>query len=415
MKKTFFIEGYGCSLNKAETEQIAGFLESSGFQIVSKPEKAGTIIINTCAVKEPTENRMLARIKHLKKISKKNSRLIVFGCLSKINPKKISEISGDIIKIGPNLEELAKELNIKETAFSPRVKQKHSSKFVSIIPIARGCLGNCAFCATKNARGSLKSYSPAELKKKFFRETKIPREIWLTAQDTACYGLDIGTSLPNLLRQFLKSKKNFRIRIGMMNPHHALSMLEDFLPLFEDRRMYRFFHIPLQSGSDRILKKMSRPYSKKNFFLLVKKIREKLPDAVISTDIIAGFPGETENDFQETLDAVKKISPDIINISRFGARPGTAAEKMPLQLHGRVKKARSRILSEVQKKISLEKNKRLIGSVQEIFVSEKGTKGNFVGRAVSYKPVVIEKNLLGKFAKARIENAFACFLFGKTQ
>ena len=210
MKKTFFIEGYGCSLNKAETEQIAGFLESSGFQIVSKPEKAGTIIINTCAVKEPTENRMLARIKHLKKISKKNSRLIVFGCLSKINPKKISEISGDIIKIGPNLEELAKELNIKETAFSPRVKQKHSSKFVSIIPIARGCLGNCAFCATKNARGSLKSYSPAELKKKFFRETKIPREIWLTAQDTACYGLDIGTSLPNLLRQFLKSKKKFQ-------------------------------------------------------------------------------------------------------------------------------------------------------------------------------------------------------------
>ena len=415
MKKKVFIEGYGCSLNKAETEQITGFLESSGFQIVSKPEKAGTIIINTCAVKEPTENRMLARIKHMKKISKKNSRLIVFGCLPKISPQKISEISNDIVKIGPLLEELAKELGIKETAFSPSVKQRHSSKFVSIIPIARGCLGNCSFCATKNARGSLKSYSPEELKKRFFRETKSPKEIWLTAQDTACYGLDIGTSLPELIREFLKSRKKFRIRIGMMNPHHALSMLEDFLPLFEDRRMYRFFHIPLQSGSDSILKKMNRPYSKKDFFLLVKKIRKKLPGAVISTDIIVGFPGETEKDFHETLEAVKKISPDIINISRFGARPNTAAEKMPLQLHGRAKKARSRILSEIQKKISLEKNKSLIGSVQEIFVSEKGQKGNFVGRAVSYKPIVIEKNLLGRFARARIENAFAGFLSGKIQ
>ena len=112
---------------------------------------------------------------------------------------------------------------------------------------------------------------------------------------------------------------------------------------------------------------------------------------------------------------MKKISPDIINISRFGARPNTAAEKMPLQLHGRAKKARSRILSEIQKKISLEKNKSLIGSVQEIFVSEKGQKGNFVGRAVSYKPIVIEKNLLGRFARARIENAFAGFLSGKIQ
>ena len=414
-KKLFFIEGYGCSLNKAETEQIHGFLEANGFARVSKPEQAEIIIINTCAVKEPTENKMLARTEALFKLAEKTkAKLVVFGCLPKINSARISGISEKIVQCGPNLEELAGHLKIKPLKFSPLIKQKRANKFVSIIPVARGCLGSCSFCATKFARGSLHSYPIESIKQKFDLETKNPCEVWLTAQDCGCYGFDNGTSLVSLLKELLKSKKQFRIRIGMMNPGHALKIIDSLLPLFRDRRLYRFFHIPLQSGSDSILKKMNRHYSKKQFFSLLKKIRKKLPDATISTDIIVAFPSESEKDFAETIAAVKRMKPDITNISRFGARPGTAAAKMSRQLHGREKKRRSRILSDLQKKISLERKKRFFGRTLEIFVSEKGSRGNFVGRDISYNPVVIEKNLLGKFAKVRIEKAFSGFLLAKT-
>ncbi|MDD5148199.1 MAG: tRNA (N(6)-L-threonylcarbamoyladenosine(37)-C(2))-methylthiotransferase [Candidatus ainarchaeum sp.] len=413
-KKLFFIEGYGCSLNKADTEQITAYLEASGLKEAKKPESAGIIILNTCAVKEPTENKMLARAAALWKTAlKKKAKLVVFGCLPKINSAGIFGISEKIVQCGPNLEELSKALGIKEHEFSPSLKQKRSNKFVSIIPIARGCTGNCSFCATKFARGSLRSYPIEAIKQKFELETEKPCEVWLTAQDCGCYGFDAGTSLPALLKALLKSRNKFRIRIGMMNPHHALKIAGELLPLFSDKRLYRFFHIPLQSGSDKILKKMNRPYSRKQFFSLVKKIRKALPDAAISTDIIVGFPSETERDFEETIKAVKSLKPDIVNISRFGARPGTPAARMRLQLDGREKKKRSRILSGLQKKIALKKNISLIGTKQEIFVSERGKKGNFVGRAVSYKPVVIEKDLLGKFVKITVSGAFSGFVFGK--
>ncbi|MBN1941530.1 MAG: tRNA (N(6)-L-threonylcarbamoyladenosine(37)-C(2))-methylthiotransferase [Candidatus Diapherotrites archaeon] len=410
MQKLFFIEGYGCSLNHADTEQLTAFLESRNFKISKKPENANFVVINTCAVKEQTENRMLKRIRELWGIAQKNnSKLIVFGCLPKINPEKVSQISSQIIQIGPSLKELSQFLELGSTEFSPSLEQKKSNGFVSIIPIARGCLGNCSFCATRFARGALKSYPIKEICEKIDLEKK-PVEFWLTAQDTACYGIDIGTSLPALLKEIFKSRKKFRVRIGMMNPHYAAKIMPRLLPLFSDKRLYRFFHIPVQSGSDKILEKMNRHYKRSQYLKLVRKIRSKLPDATISTDVIVGFPGETEKDFEQTLSLVKAVKPDIINISRFGARPKTKAAAMKGQLHGRVKKKRSRILTELQKKISIENKEKLVGSVQELFVSEKGPKGNFVGRSVSYKPVVIENDFLGEFVKVKITRAFPNFL-----
>jgi len=415
MGKTFFLEGHGCSLNQADTEQILGFLKDKGFRPVQKPESAEIIIINACAVKEQTENKMLARIRNLwETASKNNSLLIVFGCLSKINPSKIPDVSKKIIILGPKLSELARILKTETRNFSPEARQEKSNKFISIIPIARGCLGNCSFCATKNARGKLKSYSIESIVKKISSEKK-PCEIWLTAQDTACYGIDIGTTLPGLLKEILKIENDFRIRIGMMNPKHAQKIMKEYLPLFKDKRLYRFFHLPLQSGSDKILKKMNRPYSSKDFVCLVKKIKYALPDAAISTDVIAGFPGETEADFEKTLGIIRKTRPDIINISRFGPRPNTGAEKMPGQLHGREKKKRSRILTELQKKIALKNKQRLLGTEQEIFVAEKGKNNSFVGRNPAYVPVVIKDSSFGAFERVKIVKAFFGYVFGEKQ
>lgn len=409
-----FVEWAGCSLNKSDTEQIRGFLLQNGFLLEKNPEKAGLLLLNTCAVKERTESKMLKRIRQLNKISeKKKSVFVVFGCLPKINKEAISSVSEKIVQIGPDLGQLASFLSLPEQGFAPSLQEKKSSKVVSIIVIARGCLGDCAYCGTKNARGKLQSYPIQELNKKFKQTIKHSKEVWLTAQDCGCYGLDFGESLPNLLKELLRNKGEFRIRIGMINPGHLKQFLPSYLNLFEDRRLYRFFHLPVQSGSDEILLKMNRTYKRLDFLRMAKAIRSKFPNAVIATDIIVGFPGETEAHFQESLDLVSKAEPDVVNISRFGPRPNTLAARMPGQLHGRIKKKRSRILTKLCKEIALRRNKRFLGEKQTILVDEKGGKGNLVGRNQDYKPVVVKKGRLGAIVEVEIKRAFPNYLLAK--
>lgn len=408
-----FVRGFGCSLNKSDTEQIKGFLGQNKIQLVNRPEKADCIIINTCAVKEQTETKMLKAIKELNSIAERNgAKLIVAGCLPAINPNAVKAISPAIIQIGPSLYKLASILNLPEKEFSPAIEEIKENPFISIIPIARGCIGNCSYCCVKNARGDLRSYSIDELNAKFKKAIKGTKEIWLTAQDCGCYGFDKKTNLPALLKAVLQNKGDFRIRIGMINPAHLPSFLNQYLALFSDKRLYRFFHIPLQSGSNAVLHSMLRPYKKEDFLSIVKKIRRRFPDATIATDVIAGFPGETEQQFQETVSVLRKTKPDIVNISRFGARPNTAAALMQGRLHGRELKRRSRILTALCKKIALHQNKRFVGKKMRVLVTEKGSKGSFVGRAQNYKPVAIKENFLGKFVNVRINKAFPTYLSG---
>lgn len=411
-----FVEGYGCSLNLGDTEQVRGFLQQNGFRLVKEPEKAELLVINTCAVKEQTETKMLRRIRELNKAAeKRKATLVVFGCLPKINASAIMAISKGIVQIGPSLEKLASFLRLPLQEFSPALEEKKASKVVSIIAVARGCLGNCAYCAAKNARGSLHSYPVQVLEKKFRKAIMKTPEIWLTAQDCGCYGFDNGKSLAGLLKELLKNKGDFRIRVGMINPGHLAKFLPEYLSLFRDRRLYRFFHLPVQSGSNEILRKMNRPYKREDFLRIVKEIRKRFPDASIATDVIAGFPGETESQFNESLSLVKEAMPDVVNISRFGARPGTLAAAMPGQLHGREKKKRSRQLTVICKEIALDRNRLFEGTVQELLFDEKGPKGGIVGRAGNYKPVVLKKGKMGCFATVKITKAFSTHLLGAMQ
>lgn len=411
MKNKFFVEGYGCSMNIAETEQIMGFLKKENFKIVKKSEKADFILINTCAVKDQTENRMINRIKKLFAISrKKKSKLIVFGCLPKVNAERVNQISEEIIQMGPNLEELTHFLKKENERFSPKLKEIRHNKYITIIPIAKGCLGNCTFCCTKFARGVLESYPKKEIVKKFKSSLKETKEIWLTAQDTGCYGMDIGELLPSLIKELLKEKENFRIRIGMMDPKHLLKFYKEYISLFEDKRLYRFFHIPVQSGSDKILKLMNRTYKAEDYEKLIKKIKKDLPDATISTDIIVGFPTETKVDFKKTVSLLKKTKPSVVNISRYGARKGTIAAEMTHQIHGRIKKERSRILSELCREIAEKNSKAFKNKEYEIYVTEKGSRGGYVGRTIDYKVSVIKEPMLGKFVKIKVKSTHANYL-----
>ncbi len=408
-----FIEGYGCSLNKSDTLQIQGFLESHGFSF-SALEKADFAIINTCAVKQATEFKMLKRIRGLFALSKKFCfKLVVFGCLPAINAKEIQKISPSIVQIGPSLEQLAEFFSLEKKEFSPGIPDAKCKSLVSILPICRGCLGECNFCAVRRARGSLKSYSLASLNKKFSELLARSKEIWLTAQDTGCYGRDIGTSLFELLRLLLENKGNFRVRIGMMNPTHLKELLPKIIELLKDKRLYLFLHVPFQSGSNKILRAMNRKYAIEDFVSSIKKLRKEFPDISLSTDIIAGFPGETEKDFEKTLSVLKKLDFDVVNISRYGKRPFTPAAKMPKQIFEWEKKRRSRIASKLCREISLARNKRLLGRTLELFVNETGKGNSFVGRSQNYKPVAIKQNFLGKFAKAKIIGAFPTYLAGK--
>jgi MiaB-like tRNA modifying enzyme len=354
---------------------------------------------------------MLNRIKKLNALAEKNgAEMIVAGCLPAMNRKEILNISESIVLLGTNLEELAEHLELKKQSYSPCLEQLASNKFVSIIPVSTGCLSACSFCGTKIARGNLKSFPVKEINERFRKELAHKKEIWITSQDNGCYGFDIGTSIAVLLKELLSNSGKFRIRLGMANPQYLEEYFNELMQLFEDERMYRFLHLPVQSGSNRILKAMKRNYSAEYYESLVKKIRFHFPDMAFSTDVIVGFPGEKEKDFQKTVELLSRTKPDVVNISMYGQRPFTPASKMPGQLHGREKKRRSRILTKLCSTISLENNKKLAGKELKVLVTEKGSRGGFVGRANNYKPVVIEKDLRGEFVRVRVEKAFPTHL-----
>ncbi len=407
-----YVEGHGCSMAQAETGAIKGHALASGFHL-SEAKDADFLVINTCAVKEKTEFKMLRRIRALSKIaSENNSRLIVFGCLPKVNPSIIDEVAPGVIMVGPDLEGLSRALGIKEERFSPLVPQVRPNANVEIMPIASGCTNFCTFCGTKLARGNIRSHSPAQLRARLESSLRDTREFWLTGQDTGAYGLDNGSSLPELLSELLSVEGEFRVRIGMMNPHHLRRIYTELVPLFRDRRLYRFLHIPVQAGSDRVLSLMRRGYTSTQFIALVSRLREDVPGITIATDIIVGFPSETEKEFGETMALIREVEPDVVNISRFGARLGTKAAAMEGQLPGSVLKERSRKLTSLCREISMRQNARMMGKTEIAFFSEVGPKGNFVGRTSNYKPIVVGENLLGKFAEVEVLAAFPTYLHG---
>lgn len=412
MKKLFYyVEGYGCAFNLAETEQIKSMFDDRKIKKTLEPKKADLIVVNTCAVKDVTEQRMLFRLNQLNNIKKKGAKVFAFGCLAATRKKTIQAVSNEIIVLDTKLESLCKALEFEIKKFSPIAKEKNKSSLVSIIPISVGCVGNCTYCATKLARGNLISYSVDSINSSFKKAIKKNGEIWLTSQDLGCYGFDIGTTLFQLMEKLLINEGHYFVRLGMMNPNHFLKDSKNILSIFDDDRVFKFLHLPLQSGSDKILKKMNRCYTSKDFEKCVSISRKKFPNISIATDIIVGFPGETETDFQQTIKILKKIKPDVINISRYAKRPGTVAAKLP-QFTEAEKKRRSKIITQLKKEILMEKNKQFVGKTFEVFVSEKKPNEQFVARTIDYRPVVVDSGF-GKKIKVKITSAFTTFFMGK--
>lgn len=217
------------------------------------------------------------------------------------------------------------------------------------------------------------------------------QEIWLSSTDNGCYGFDIGTDIIELLRKCSLLPEDFRIRIGMMNPMYLGFLKDRLIQLLEEsNKIYRFLHIPVQSGSERILRSMKRGHTAKMYKDIVKSFRDRYRDVTIGTDIIVGFPGENEKDFEDTLDLISDSKPDIVNCSRYAARPGTSATLLEGRLDTKIAKDRSSRIHELAKKVSRERNMKWVGWEGSIIIDEV-SRDFFQGRNYAYKPIFIRK------------------------
>ena len=409
----------GCSANLSESEQIAGLLSKNGY------DAENIIILNLCTVKGDS-----SALKAVRKARENYPSLpmLVTGCttpeliasLKKID-QKISIASTHVLERIPKIIE---KIIAGETVLD--LQKEHSPKLgipkirknpiVGIVSIAEGCMDACSFCSTRMVKGRLQSYAPEQIVK----ETKTLvengcKEIWLTAQDAACYGFDIGMDLAELVMQILKKTKgDYRIRMGMGNPRHTLSYAEKLAEVYKDERVFKFLHLPVQSGSDVILRAMKRKHSVDDYKKLVEFFYTRFSNFAISTDIIVGFPEEAEEDFQKSLDIIKWSKPTGCNRTRFVPRKGTLAAAMPNQIPSLEKYRRSAELTKVFTECALQNNLKYVGTKQSILIDELGKRNSLIGRAANYKPVAVRGDYkIGDRINVIIKDAEAFALIGE--
>ncbi|MCS7368910.1 MAG: tRNA (N(6)-L-threonylcarbamoyladenosine(37)-C(2))-methylthiotransferase [archaeon GBS-70-058] len=416
-----YIESYGCAANKADTNLMKNIIMSK-HEIVEDPWKANAIIINTCTVRGETERSMVKRIRELEEIGRKNgSKLIVAGCMAKAQPALVMGIAPEASLISPQrineilevLESSGREIRIIGSG-TKNLERTIENGLTVTIPIAEGCLGNCSYCIVKLARGELRSYSIEEIKRVVRKAVERgAREIRLTAQDTAAYGMDIGTNLVNLLRELLQIPGEYIIRIGMMTPNNTLKIIDDLMDIYDDDRIYKFMHIPLQSGDDEILKLMNRKYSTDDYKTIVRKFRSKYPTGFIATDIISGFPMESEEAHKRTIKVIEETKPDKVNVAKYSPRPHTKAAALP-QLPESIRSRRCREVIEVSRRISLERNMMHVGRIEDVLVL-KVDGGIAKARMKNYRLVKINGcgEMLGKMVKVKITEAKTTYLIGE--
>ncbi len=420
-----FLRSFGCSANMADGEVLAGCLTQAGFTLTESEANADIVIYNSCAVKGPTENRIIDALKRVPR----GRKIIVAGCLPLISFERlVREVRFDAVvgpAVGKEIVDVVKRvaegehvvaledaLAAKPELDLPRVQ---SNPVVSVVPVNYGCLGSCAYCCVVHARGYLRSYKISDVVERVKRDLAAGvKEFWVTSQDTACYGRDIGTNLAELLNALTQVEGNFRIRVGMMTPNIVASILPQVIEAFRSEKVYKFVHLPVQAGDDQVLKRMRRFYTADEFKAIVAKFRNALPQLTLSTDVICGFPSETAQAFENTLKLIGEVKPDVVNVSKFFARPKTAAAKMRSEFveRGEIKR-RSTVAAQLAKQTAFERNQQWLGWAGEILVDEKGkVPGSWIGRNFAYKPVAVKSSadLLGKTLQVKVVKAFSTHL-----
>lgn len=415
-----FVEAYGCSASFADSEMISGLILNGGHTLAKNSSESDLNIVVTCSVKDSTANKMMHRIRSLK-----SKPLVVAGCLPKAEKSTVEKITEKASLLGPN--SLGKTLQVIDSTLRgiryvaledsdlskvglPKVRL---NPVVGIVEIASGCMSECTFCQTKLAKGDLTSYRIGDIVRQV--ETEISegcKEIWLTSTDNGCYGFDINTDLPTLVKAVSEIPQDFMIRVGMMNPMYMPRIKEELIKSYDSDKVYKFLHIPVQSGSDKILHDMKRGHTVKTVREVIEKAKERFTDFTISTDVIVGFPSETEEDFEKTVDLINEIRPDMVNLSKYSARPGTEAAELD-QIEASEVKKRSKVIFDIINKISLENNQKWIGWKGKVLFDEETNEG-IKGRNFAYKPVVVKEEIkIGQTHIVEILDATTRSILGK--
>ncbi|MBF0544714.1 MAG: tRNA (N6-isopentenyl adenosine(37)-C2)-methylthiotransferase MiaB [Candidatus Riflebacteria bacterium] len=428
MLQKFLLITFGCQMNLADGQRIKGILSSLGYSQTNNQEEADLILFNTCCVRDHAEERLFGRVASLRNLKEKKKHLIIglCGCLVQEHQKKLlNKFPFVDLLFGPNdienLPILLQQIENQKKAigefaeignFSGEqpdgiILERPFSAFVNII---RGCTNFCTYCIVPKVRGPEISRPIPEIVN--FVKSLVPtgvKEITLLGQNVIAFGRDFGIDNAfALLLEELNNIDNLKwIRFLTSHPRDfSNSILERIARL---DKVCKTFHLPLQAGSNRILKLMNRGYKREQYIDLIKTIRRFFPDATVTTDIICGFPSETEEEFEETLNLVDEIRFDSAFMYYFSPRQGTPAEKMSENLPIEVKKERLARLIALQHKISLEKSSLFPGQIFEVLVegTSKQLKGQHVGKDRSGRSINFmgTPDLIGEFVKVKITQA----------
>uniref|UniRef100_A0A8C7A6U6 tRNA-t(6)A37 methylthiotransferase n=1 Tax=Nothoprocta perdicaria TaxID=30464 RepID=A0A8C7A6U6_NOTPE len=426
-----WIRTWGCSHNNSDGEYMAGQLAAYGYKITENSAEADLWLLNSCTVKNPAEDHFRNSIK---KAQEGNKKVVLAGCVPQAQPRqdylkglsiigvqqidRVVEVVEETIK-GHSVRLLGQKKDNGKRLGGARLDLPKIRKnpLIEIISINTGCLNACTYCKTKHARGDLASYPIEELvdrAKQSFQEGVC--EIWLTSEDTGAYGRDIGTDLPTLLWKLVEAvPEGAMLRLGMTNPPYILEHLEEMAKILNHPRVYAFLHIPVQSASDSVLMDMKREYCVADFKQVVDFLKEKVPGITIATDIICGFPGETDEDFQETMKLVEQYRFPSLFINQFYPRPGTPAAKMH-QVPAAVKKRRTKDLSQLFHSYNPYDHK--VGERQRVLVTEESFDSNYyVAHNRFYEQVLVPKDplLMGKMVEVNIYEAGKHFMKGQPE
>ncbi|MBR2469892.1 MAG: MiaB/RimO family radical SAM methylthiotransferase [Fibrobacter sp.] len=413
----------GCAANFGDGEKIARALSAQhpdcSISFEFPTEQPLAFYLNVCTVKG---NGTALKLLQQAVTTFPQAPVFITGCAPKDFQEEARKISDKVSFTSLKAIESTDSIAPKGLQNDKRILRQ--SPFVGIVNIEEGCLDACAFCSTKLVKGRLQSQPEDAIVDQVRRLVDDGcLEIQLTGQDCACYGFDTGTNLANLTQKILAQVPgNYKIRLGMGNPRHILGYKDALLECFQDERLYQFLHVPVQSGSERVLQLMNRKHSVKDFRSFALELQEKFPLFTLSTDLIVGFPGETDADFQETLDLLKETRPTVCNITRFVARKGTVAARIEEAnaadtpaVSDSVKHERSAKLFDAFQQIAQENNQRWVGKTCTVVTEKQGHRaGTTIARNSAYRPVALQGNIpAGKALQVRITKAEPFALIGE--
>lgn len=393
----YHIITYGCQMNINDSERIASFFDENNLQQSSEKE-AQIIIVNSCSIRQSAIDRLEAKIKKIKKES--NQKIVILtGCVLEKDKLRISKIC-DYFLESKKISSWSLPFLIKKNTPFFEIKPKRSG-LIAYISIMTGCNNFCSYCVVPYTKGR-ESSRPLQ---QIIQEVKDAvssghKEIWLLGQNVNSYAGEIPFA--KLLEEINSIEGDFWIRFASSHPKDLSNDIINSIKKCE--KVTNYIHLPLQSGSSKILKAMNRPYTKKDYQNIIKKIQKEIPNISISTDIIVGFPGETEKDFLETLDFFKKPIFSMAYVARYSKRPQTAAYLLRDNISNQEKRKREKLIEKCLEGISKEENKKMIGQEIAVMAFRKNKEGYLVGKTEGYLNIIFkgERDLIGKFSKVKI-------------